>query len=407
MRSRAIRSIIIALPLVAIAASAAFLFRTEKATASSIVALRAFDLHAREAVDALADLRAGQQAYVAAGQGVAFWMPKVASTTDAVTTAVRALRQAATAADARISLDQAATTIDEFADIDKRARDYLKSGQPLMAGDVIFTEGAEAAAAAARQVETARLAEDQAFDQASSQLRKQEAMMLAAAAAIGALALLLLASVPSAMHEDVTPMPVDGLAEESTARLLPNLAKAPPAKTPDVPKALETPAGSSAGPILKSAAALATDVGRARDLDDLARLLERMAELIDASGVVIWLGGLGGADLRAVLAHGYTPDVVARMPAVPRSAHNAAASAYRTGELQIVLSRPGGGSGAIVAPILVADGCIGALSAEIRSGGEGSQTVQALATIFAAQLANVISAAPADAVAAETKSASA
>jgi GAF domain-containing protein len=44
----------------------------------------------------------------------------------------------------------------------------------------------------------------------------------------------------------------------------------------------------------------------------------------------------------------------------------------------------------VVAPILAADGCIGALSAEIRDGGETSDSVQALAVIFAAQLAGVL-----------------
>jgi hypothetical protein len=42
-----------------------------------------------------------------------------------------------------------------------------------MAADVIFTEGGDAAAAAARQVEMARLAEQQAFDTAEGRLRRQ------------------------------------------------------------------------------------------------------------------------------------------------------------------------------------------------------------------------------------------
>jgi GAF domain-containing protein len=88
--------------------------------------------------------------------------------------------------------------------------------------------------------------------------------------------------------------------------------------------------------------------------------------------------------------------MIARIPPVPRSADNAAAAAYRSGRLQIVLARPGGTSGAIVAPILSADGCIGALSAEIRGGGETSEGIQALASIFAAHLAGVLSSAPAE-----------
>jgi hypothetical protein len=89
--------------------------------------------------------------------------------------------------------------------------------------------------------------------------------------------------------------------------------------------------------------------------------------------------------------------MVARMPAVPQSADNAAAAAYRSGTLQIVHSRPGGTNGAVVAPILSADGCVGALSAEIRSGGETSQSVQSLASIFAAQLAGILAPGPATA----------
>jgi two-component system cell cycle sensor histidine kinase/response regulator CckA len=47
----------------------------------------------------------------------------------------------------------------------------IKSGQQLMAADVIFTEGGETAATAARQVETARLAEHQAFDASEAKPR--------------------------------------------------------------------------------------------------------------------------------------------------------------------------------------------------------------------------------------------
>ena len=65
------------------------------------------------------------------------------------------------------------------------------------------------------------------------------------------------------------------------------------------------------------------------------------------------------------------------------------ALAYRTGVQQIVRSVPGETTSAIVAPILTADGCIGALSAEFR-GAEASEPVQAFAAILAAQLAGVL-----------------
>jgi hypothetical protein len=72
--------------------------------------------------------------------------------------------------------------------------------------------------------------------------------------------------------------------------------------------------------------------------------------------------------------------------------------------MQIVLRKPGGPAGAIVAPILSADGCIGAFSAETRGGAEGSDTVQALAAIVAAHLASVFAATASDAADAKVAS---
>jgi hypothetical protein len=143
-------------------------------------------------------------------------------------------------------------------------------------------------------------------------------------------------------------------------------------------------------PIMKEAAEVCTELGRAHDHADLVKMLGRAADLMDASGLVIWMGDAGGSDLRAAAGHGYPAQTVARMPAVPRSGNNAAAAAYRTGVLQIVLARPGASSGALVAPLLTPDGCIGALSAEIKGRGETSDTTQALVVLFAAQLAAVL-----------------
>jgi len=395
MRSRAARFTIGAVAVIAIGAAAAFLVYSERHVTAQVTALRAFDLHAREAVDTIADLRVGQQAYVAAGQGVTFWMPKVAATIDTVNGAVATLRRSAVSGEARAELDQATGAVNDFAEIDKRARDYLKSGQQLMAGDVIFNEGTQTASTTAHHVESARLAEQQAFDLTEAGARRQQAMAAGAAAGIALLAIVCLMAVGAthAPSADATDVAVESMGIEQARPLPP-------------PTAL--PTSNATGNLMKAAADLATDVGRARDFDDLARLIARAAELMDAKGVVVWVGGVSGADLKPVLAHGYPPQLLARMPSVPRGGDNAAAKAYRTGTLQSVLSRPGESNGALVAPILTADGCIGAVSAEIKSGGEGSEPIQSLAVLFAAQLANVISAAPAvEAPVADSKTASA
>ena len=371
------------LALVAIGAAAFRLNRSEQHISQLTASLRAFDQHARDASDALVDARVDQQAYVAAGQGVAFWFGKTDAAVLSATAGLTALGESA-GASARTAIDEAGATVTEFSSIDKRVRDYLKSGQQLMAGDVIFTEGSDAAATAGRQIETARQAQHQAVDGDVAALRKQQMLTAGVAAGVIGLIVLLLVPVPRARALEAADTGTS-IGPGAVATIASTAAVAPVA--PMTIRAKDS--------VFKAATDVATDFGRVRDLDELTRVLGRAAEVMDASGLMVWAGGAGGGDLRPVLAHGYSAQMIARIPPVPRSADNAAAAAYRSGTLQIVLSRPGGSSGAVVAPILSADGCIGALSAEIRSGGETSESVQALAAIFAAHLAGVLSTAPA------------
>src|SRR4029450_58249 len=104
MRSRAVRLSCGLLVLIAIGAAALFVINSEKQLAVLRADGRAFDLHAREGTDALADLRFAQQAYVAAGQGVTYWMPKVAQTADGLGASIAALRTAGTSRGARSAM---------------------------------------------------------------------------------------------------------------------------------------------------------------------------------------------------------------------------------------------------------------------------------------------------------------
>jgi hypothetical protein len=410
MQSRAIRLILAAVCCIAGGATATFLLSSEQQIAERRASERVFDQRAREATEALADLRTAQQAYVAAGQGVAFWMSKEASTLDAVASALVMLQQSATSAASKAALDDTGTTLHEFSAVDKRIRDYLKSGAQLMAADIIFTEGGEAAAGAARQVERARLEEHQNLDRFEGARRKQEAQALAGAAALVILIVAALALLPrqAAAHADpasprllITPREIappatspDGTLP-STDETLPTWREAPPERTePEVARPVD---GSKrpAGPAIKAAAQLCTEIGRVSDAQELRSLIGRAADLLDASGLVLWMATEAGDQLRPAVAHGYDSQMVARIPSVPRSANNAVAAAYRTATLQIVLSQPGSAKGAVVAPVVSADGCIGVLSAEIRDGGEVSETVQALAAIIAAQLVGALGSTPA------------
>lgn len=378
MRSRAARLTLSAVACIALGAAAGFLIHSEKQISARRMAVRALDLHAREVIDAIADARAGQQAYVAAGQGVAFWMPKVDALLDQIGGTVDTLRASAASADARKALLEAAAAVTEFGNVDRRAREYVRSGDTLMAGDVVFTEGGEVASAAARGIEAARLAEHQAFDASEAAERRLEASVVGGAAGMAVLILLILALVP---------VRAEAAINETTP-------------SPEAPPAADRPRGSA--PALRAAADLCTEFGRINDLNDLTRLLGRAADLMDASGLIVWLSNGPGGDLRPVLAHGYTQQTLARIPAIPRSADNAAAAAYRSGLLQIVMARPGTSQGAVVAPLVAAEGCVGALTAEIRDRGETSDAVQALAAIVAAQLTGVLAASAAPSVPATT-----
>ncbi len=393
MYSRALRLTCGLLALIVIGTASLLLIRSEQRVVQETSSLRTFDQSAHDISAALVDARVGQQAYVAAGQGVEFWYGKTAASVQSATTGLTNLRQMADAA-AATAIEQAEATITEFSAIDKRARDYLKSGQQLMAGDVIFTEGSDAAATAVRQIETARLAQHQSAEADVAAIRKEQAVTAGIAAGLVFLLVLILIPVPrtridaTAGDEGLTITPrTTTPAASATVTTKPTPVAPPPAPRPVPPLTFH-----AQGSVLKAATDVVTAFGRVRDLSELTRVLGQAADVMDASGLMVWVGSAAGDDLRPVLAHGYTEETIARFPPVPRTADNAAAAAYRSGTQQVVASRQPGGTGAVVAPILTADGCIGALSAEIRSGGETSQSVQALASIFAAQLAAVFAA---------------
>ena len=106
----------------------------------------------------------------------------------------------------------------------------------------------------------------------------------------------------------------------------------------------------------------------------------------------MWLGA--GEQLFAVLGHGYTPQMLARFGPIPRDSDNAAAKAWRTGRIAIVGSTEKT-AGGIVAPMFGPSGCIGVLAFESRSNREYDATLQAVATLIAAQVSTAVSAWPA------------
>lgn len=379
MRTRAARLVWMSMGLLALGAAAFLLVSTEKPIFERRTRLSTFDVNAREAATLFADVRASQQAYVAAGQSTSYWMPKVSTLLRDTGERVDTLRALAVSGEARATLIEVSSSVAALANLDKRAREYLSGDQLLMASDIVFTDAGETAAEAARQVETARIAEHQAFETLRASSERRLEYVLGAAGGILFLAVVLLGMTPVSGHAGV---PASEPATEADLPL--HVAAVETAASGGAPSA-----DFNAVRLLAEAANVCTAFGSVKDIADLKDLLARAGQLIDSSGLVVWLGNDTGGDLQAVVAYGYADQVLARMKAIPRTAENAVAAAYRSAALQVVPAN-GPSLGAIVAPIVSVDGCIGALTAETRAGRESSPEIQSLATIFAAQLAGIL-----------------
>ncbi len=384
MRSRPARLTLSVLAWFALGAAAFYAVQTYQQIGMRRAALRAFETTARDASEALADAQAGQQAYVAAGQHAGAWAPKVASYLRAAASGIDTLRAAATVNGSAQSLLDASTALTQLSRLDRRVQANAGDGNLESAAQVIFDDAADAVSNAVSNIDAAVVAEQQAADDAEQASVRKAAYATGGAVGFASLVLLLLAiasprAAQAAATEDVTDaQPASSEAE----RLVPDSVAPSPASAP-------APHDRSLD-VLRSTAELCTEFSKVRDSGDLKALLSQASALMGARGIIVWLGSNQGADLRPVLAHGYSDQTLARIQTIPRDADNATADAYREGVLQTVKSRPGAAQGAVIAPLVAADGCIGALSAEVRDRGEESDLVRAVATIVAAQLAIVL-----------------
>jgi cytoskeletal protein RodZ len=142
-------------------------------------------------------------------------------------------------------------------------------------------------------------------------------------------------------------------------------------------------------PDLSAVAQLCTKLSRVDETSDMAALLEEIAGVIDAVGLMVWLWDPQTSALTPTLPYGYSGEVLAQLPNLPRDARNATAAAFRSAQMCIV---SGGdvASDALVVPLMTREGCAGVLAIELRHGGARIESIRALATILAAQMARVV-----------------
>lgn len=414
MRSRGARLTLLVLFAVTLLTTAFLYWKGESLARAETAALRSFEDQAREGSRALLDMRAAQQAYVAQGQAGEFWPGKVAAGIDSLRGTLAALRSIAASPSTSVEIDSALKTLDDFRQLDRRARGYTGSGQNLLASDLIFGDGLQMTQVIDSKIDQARAGEVAARTAASSTHRTRQAFALAAAAAAATLVVLLLLPQrePDQLPVPAVAAPVQTLGLTTPAALDPPMnpeieSWSPPKRLTVVPR--PEPVAAAAGPTPEREAApatseppqmaahtdfsgvalLCTDLARVIDTQQLPSLLDRASSLLDAKGIILWISDPDGRELNPIVAHGYAPQLVDRLGTISRDAENATAAAFRTSLLQTVQGATGS-NGAIAAPLVTPAGCVGVMAAEVRHEGEREESRLAAAAIVAAQLATLV-----------------
>ncbi len=380
MQKRAIRFTVLALLLIAGAGAGLLAWNVS----SQLTALDARRTDVASRVDRLltsiTEIAAAQHTYVAPGQPAQAAFEQVASLIQRIHVDVQALRpmlESVEAAELLVMITDAAGTLVEA---DGSARSHYRTGETLWAAEVIFGQARDTLATMTQAVRALQAAEIRTRATAEAQLQGSLWSVVGGGALLWAIGLLALTWVPR-----------QGARPETELTAQPIQAQ-PIQERPVAPAPASLPAVD-----LAAAASVCTGISRLSTSSALPGLLARAAKVIDASGIIIWMGA--GDELFAAAAHGYDPRIVARLGSIARSADNATAATWRTGEPGIV---PGAGAsnGAIVAPMFGPDGCLGVLAAEVRQGREADAATRAVTTMLAAQLATVVTAWPASSAAA-------
>jgi transcriptional regulator with XRE-family HTH domain len=146
-------------------------------------------------------------------------------------------------------------------------------------------------------------------------------------------------------------------------------------------------------PDLSAVAQLCTELGQGLDAREVRWVLERATRILNAVGLVVWVWDPQANALTPAFVHGYSNETAARLPRVRRDADNATAASFRSAETRVVAGSDAA-NGAVVVPLLAQTGCVGALAIELQHRGEQRESVRALATILAAQLATFVGTPP-------------
>ncbi len=405
MKSRAVRIALFLLVLLALGGTGYELATLDRQSAATRDAARAFDDKARQVDGLLRELRAAHYGSVAPGQNPAYWTSRTTTLLSAIDDGLTALHtldlglQAHGAQSTGAILASAKDDLAALRRIDASVQGYLREDQKLLASDLVFADLREAGQSVAARIDEARNAAASSAEGIAEQIRKMEIATAAGAAAFTVLVLILL--LPAGKRPQTA-------EEEAVTRHGPGLGLNTPAipAEPTPPSAVAqtrepAPVSSDFELALNPAvdwpatSRLCSEFARVRETGQLPMLLERVAAVLDAAGIVVWTPDAGAADLRPALTCGYAPQALAHIRAIAVDDDNATAGAYQDRQIRVVRG-DGQANGAIAVPLVGPDGCAGVMAAEIRGGRERDAGLQAAASILAAQLATLVAPAGAE-----------
>jgi hypothetical protein len=382
MSKRGLGLVLVLTFAVGIAAASVFQeFRFDQSIALERASADAVTRKLDEAALTLANFRGAQAGYLAAGQGPDFWMKRatdLAADLEHRLTDVQAMTHSP---EARAHYDAALAAVGGLNSLDQKARDDIGAGERLLASDVVFMDSTETAQKVSTELAAGADAEHAGMDVRVSGLRRLQFELVAGA--MGGLILLAgiaavrrgppAARAPETLSLSIAPLPVPLPAE-------------PPAPAPAA-----APSAASAAPRLNlpDAAKVCVDLARVLDGQDVPPLLERAARVLGARGLVLWVADGSGSLLRPSLTHGYSEKVLQRLGPLQIDADNVTSLAFRSLQAQTLSNRSRGAADAIAVPLITSTGCVGVLAAEVAASGSGQDTL-AVAQMFAAQLATIV-----------------
>jgi hypothetical protein len=379
MQKRTLRRIVLILLLALGIAAAVETWGTQRRLQALSSDQREISNRIDRLTSAITFIAAAQHTYIGSGQPDELSLNRVSVLVKQIANDTAALRARTRAVNSPSHLQAFAEGLAGLLNADTRAAEHLAEGQALAAADIVFRGSRDSVAAMEAKLRELRYAESAAFDAETARLATRSWSVIGGMAGLWALGLIAFARRPRSA--EAQPAPPIGIVAVET----PVVAPQPPAHDLDLP----------------AAADLCTEISRLTDTGALPSVLERAAAILDAPGLILWMGA--GEELFAVAAYGYDPGTLNRLGPIGRHAENATAAAWRFGQPRTVPA-DASGHGAFVVPMFSTDATIGVVAIELRNGGEANPATRAVASIVAAQLATVLPAWPAASTPVKTES---